>query len=106
MAKEKLKEIIGAVDTKKVLEASYTLSPSKFNGVASTYTKFVYLMALLNLNSDESEKVSVAESTIGKIKNPHIRLLMPCITSKGNPITIQAIIPLKSSPNISACAGA
>lgn len=69
MAKEKLKEIIGAVDTKKMLEASYTLSPSKFNGVASTYTKFVYLMALLNLKSDESEKVSVAESTIGKIKN-------------------------------------
>jgi hypothetical protein len=33
-------------------------------------------------------------------------LLIPCIASNGKPATIQASIPLKLSPNISACAGA
>ena len=37
--------------------------------------------------------------TIGTIKKPQIRLLMPWVTSKGIPAAIHATIPLKFKPD-------
>ena len=43
---------------------------------------------------------------IGKASKAIKKLLTPCMASNGSPAIIQAIIPLKLSPNIKACIGA
>lgn len=77
--RENLQNVLSLVDMTKVDLPSYNISIKKYDIIASTYTKVIYLLASLELrvnkqeNDEEAKHFDIAKKTIMKIsKNPLI----------------------------------
>lgn len=77
--RENLQSVLSLVDMAKVDLPSYNISIKKYDIIASTYTKVIYLLASLELrvnkqeNDEEVKRFDIAKKTIVKIsKNPLI----------------------------------
>jgi len=77
--RENLQNVLSLVDMTKVDLPSYNISVKKYDIIASTYTKVIYLLASLELrvnkqeNDEEVKRFDIAKKTIVKIsKNPLI----------------------------------
>lgn len=77
--RENLQNVLSLVDMTKVDLPSYNISIKKYDIIASTYTKVIYLLASLELrvnkqeNDEEAKRFDIAKKTIVKIsKNPLI----------------------------------
>lgn len=77
--RENLQNVLSLVDMTKVDLPSYNISIKKYDIIASTYTKVIYLLASLELrvnkqeNDEEVKRFDIAKRTIMKIsKNPLI----------------------------------
>ena len=77
--RENLQNVLSLVDMTKVDLPSYNISIKKYDIIASTYTKVIYLLASLELrvnkqeNDEEVKRFDIAKKTIVKIsKNPLI----------------------------------
>lgn len=73
--REELQNVLSLVDMTKVDLPSYNISIKKYDIIAKTYTKVIYLLALLELrvnkqeNPEEEKRFDIAKRTIVKIAN-------------------------------------
>lgn len=76
--RENLQQILALVDMTKIDLPSYNISVKKYDAIASTYTRVIFLLAVLELRAnkgeipstqEESERLGICSKTVTKIGN-------------------------------------
>lgn len=94
--REELQGVLSLVDMTKVDLPSYNISIKKYDIIAKTYTKVIYLLALLELrvnkqeNPEEEKRFNIAKRTIVKIANDPLVYCYENAVQKENALIKQA----------------